>query len=1221
MTDSRCRRQLVRLAAILAAVALLATPIAAQQGAAPKPPQIDDRTLGEEEQIQKRLEWFYSTRTAGTTSGEERAALRLEAVKQTRGAIERQRRSGRELNIWVAKGPSPSTFGGWTFGNVSGRISSIAADWDGNALYLATASGGLWKSTNDGLSWTQLFDSAGTMTIGTVAVDPNDPDVIWAGTGENQMSCESYFGVGLMRSADGGATWEARNGSGGNDLEELASFANVIIDPRDSSHIITGGRIRGCASGSSYTGGLYTSDDGGLNWTKRLSVEIYEIAQDPSVLDVFWAATSDGIYKSTDNGLTWTQQTASGLPHNGVGRCELAIAPSDSNIVYALFASGPAFWRTTDGGANWTQMTSGSNACDGQCWYNMVLRVHRTNPSIVYRGTIRIWKSTNGGSTWADLSNGWGSSQKVHQDTHHLLMHPTAPETFYVGGDGGIWKSTNGGTSFTNLNGNLNITQFYAVGVDAGDPEFICGGAQDNSSLARTGSDVWDLQQVTGDGFVCHIDPQNPNYAYITSYPSGGYPRVSRSSTGVLGSFYGITGSGSGINPDDRINWVTPYVLDPVTPTTLYLGTHRVYRSDDRGSSWTQVGPGDLTGGSGSLLSLEINRTYPDHVYSGSASGRVWRSVNGGTDWSDITSGLPGRSINDIAADPTKTDRAFAVVGGFNTEHLWEWTAADGWTAAGAGLPNVPANSVLVLSALDVIVGNDVGVFRSADGGQTFQPFMAGLPEGVVVTDLKYNQDQNILTAGTYGRGAWQVEIGAVGPILLFDSIERPPLELAGDGDGNIEPGETWGVRVLLRNAGGDPALGVEARVATENSGVIFFESDQTTFGDIPSGETAGSIEVVPFTVDGSFTCGDEIFFDILDLTTTNPPYTHADRTSAFSLTVLDDFGPPVTSVQLDEDFDPNPPSGWHSEAVSQGVSPCLTFPYFDEWQIISKDAEHGDSYHCGNGPGDHYGVRDYSWLYYGGRDSQGGAGIDVPADGTAAGMTLVHWYDTIFGGDGCKVLIDPDDNGQDVYVTLEPDGGYPGTLKTGYCNAMEGSQAFTGSSGGWITTTFDLSQYIGRRIWLAFAFASDRLLAAGEGWYIDQVKVESLVLGEPLCDVTLWPGSVPPTVIFDLVAPDSIEANWDESCNAGTVPGQSYSIQAGDLDLLQSTGTYTHAPVGDLCDRTSPSSFSPGTGNEYYLLIPTAGGHQGGGGVDSEGVSRPAGSAVCGPQRAAQCP
>jgi hypothetical protein len=1218
-------------AAVLVAAAVLAAgAVAAQQGTAGgtarQTPRIDDRRLGEEEQILRRLEWFYSSRRGGTTSGAERARLRLQGVTQTRLALERLRllraaglRS--QQNFWVAMGPSPSTFGGWSFGNVSGRISSITADWVGGVLYLGTASGGLWKSTNDGLSWTQLFDGAGTMTIGTVAVDPNDSSVLWVGTGENNHSCESYFGIGLLRSADGGTTWEPRNGSAGNTLEELASFANVVVDPRDSNHVITGGRIRDCVSGSPFAGGIYTSDDGGLSWTKRLSVQVYEIAQDPAVLDIYWAATSDGIFKSTDNGVSWIQQTSSGLPHDGVGRTELAIAPSNGNVVYALFSSGPAFWRTTDGGATWTQMASGSNACDGQCWYNMVLRVHRTNPDIVYRGTIRMFKTTDGGSGWADLSNGWGPSQKVHQDTHHFLMHPTNQNTFYVGSDGGIWKTTDGGVSFTNLNGNLNITQFYAVGVQAGDPGTICGGSQDNSSLARSISDVWDLQAVTGDGFVCHIDPQDPSYAYIASYPSGGYPRVSRSSTGVLGSFGGISADGSGIVQGDRIDWVTPYLPDPISPTTLYLGTQRVYRTDDRGDSWYQVGPDDMTGGSGALRALEVNRTYPSHVFAGSSSGKIWHTINGGADWSDISAGLPGRWINDIAADPTDPDRAFAVVGGFNTEHLWEWTAASGWTPLGAGLPNVPANTVLLLSGLDVMVGTDTGVFRSFDGGQTAVPFMDGLPEGLVVTDLKYDSELRVVTAGTYGRGAWQVSITPVGPIVLFDSIEQPPLELDGDGDANIEPGETWGVRPLLLNGGGDAALGVEARLVTAAPGVTILDAGPASFGDIPAGGTMPSAGPISFTVDPAFTCGEPIVFDLVDVTSTNPPNGHADRTEAFSLTVLDSFEPPISTFQLDEDFDPNPPSGWNHEAVDQGVAPCLTFPYFDEWQITSKDAAHGDSYHCGGGPGGSYGQRDFSWLYYGGKDSQNGAGIDVPDNALAVSLTLVHWYDTDAGAAGGQVLIDDVENDQDVYVTLEPQGGYPGdVLAIGSCNALEGREAFQGSSGGWVTSSFDLTPYLGRRIYLAFVFASGWQVTTAEGWYIDQVTVETLQNGDPICQVVQWPGSVSPTVSYDLVAPGTIESSWEESCNAATLPGQSYSIQAGDLDLLHATGTYSHAPVDGRCDLGSPASFAPGAGNEYYLLVPNDGGHEGGAGADSTGTPRPSTSPVCGERRVG-CP
>jgi hypothetical protein len=1212
------------LAGVLVWIAAGMTVAVAQDATGESQPRIDDRRLGEEEQILQRREWFFSTRRAGATSDSDLWSLRRAAVEETRQALAAQqlRRSlgfTSQPNFWVAKGPSPSTFGGWAFGNVSGRIQTIAADWSGGALYVGGGSGGVWKSTNDGLSWTSIFDSAGTTAVGAITIDPNDPNVIWVGTGDNIVGCESYFGIGLLRSPDGGQTWESRNGTGNNTLEELASFANVLVDPRDSNHLVVGGRYRGCASGNGQDGGLYISNDGGINWTNRIAnTQIYEIVQDLSVLDVFWAATGQGVYKSVDNGVTWTLQTNSGLPSGSPGRTEIAIAPSDSNTIYALFSGGPSFWRTTDGGATWTQMSSGSNACDGQCWYNMVVRVHRTNPDIVYRGTVHFFKSLDGGATWADLSNSWGASQTVHQDMHSLLMHPTQPDQLYVGGDGGIWKTEDGGSTFANLNGNLNVTQFYAIGVDANDPERICGGAQDNSSLARTSSDVWDRQAVTGDGFVCAINPLDASYSYITSYPSGGYPNVWRSTNGLFGSFSDISGSGSGIVNGDRINWVTPYILDPVNPSVLYLGTHRVYRSDNHGTSWTQLGP-DLTGGSGSLLTLEVNRTFPAYVFSGSASGRVWHSTNSATDWTEITPGLPARSINDIAADPTNPDRAFAAVGGFNTSHVWEWNAGVGWTEHDGGLPNVPANTMVMLSATDVMVGTDVGVFRSVDGGQTFLPYMYGLPEGLVVTDLKYNALQDVMTAGTYGRGAWQVVVGAAVPILLVDSFEQPLVEMDGDGDVHVEPGETWSVRPILRNAGGEEALGVTARLATMTPGVTLLD-EIAAFGDLLPGTTAPAITPLRFVVDPSFVCGDQIVFDVVDITASNSEETFADQPSALVVTVLDEHDTSITTTLMDENFE-SPPAGWTHEAVDAELSDCGAVVYQDEWNLATRDAEHGTSYHCGNGPGGSVSRSDFSWLYPTGKDSESGPGLPIPNDATAATLTVLHWYDTVEGEDGGQVAIDTVVDGQDVFTALSPVGGYPGgPLTVGLCNGLGGQPAFQGTSGGWVTSTFDLMPYKGGVVYLAFIFGSDKRNSGGEGWYVDEVRLEYQQLGAPVCQVSLWPGVVR-TAHFERTDGNTLEAVWDESCNIGAHPTQTYSIQAGDVDALIATGNYTHVPVDDRCDRTSPSTFTPGPGNEYYLVVPCADGREGSAGVDSTGAPRPQVTTTCGEQRPAVCP
>jgi hypothetical protein len=1219
-----------RLARALLVPALLVLGSASGASAqTPPSPRIEDR-LDEAERIEKRREWFFSTRRAGAASPEEMAALRARAVLETREAIlaQRARRAlGTEAqqNFWVPKGPSPSTFGGWTFGNVSGRVSSLAKDPAAGTLWVGTASGGVWRSDSDGLSWTSVFDTAGTMTIGTVAIDPNDPDVVWVGTGENNQGCEAYFGIGLLRSGDGGLTWEARNGSGAsNTLQDLSSFANVVVDPRNSSRIVTGGRIRGCTSGTEGSGGIYTSDDAGLTWTQRLSsTPVYEIAQDPTVRDTFWAATDRGIYKSTDNAATWVLQTASGLPNGATGRTELAIAPSASNTVYALFGSPNALWRTTDGGATWAQRASGTNACDGQCWYNMVLRVHRTNPDIVVRGTIRIWRSSDGGVNWTDLSNGWGSSQKVHQDMHVLVMDESDPSAFYAGGDGGLWKTTDLGATFANRNGNLNITQFYAVGVDATNPDVICGGAQDNSSLARTATDLWDLQAVTGDGFVCHVNPFEPNVAYITSYPSGGYPSVSRSTTGVLGSYSGITGSGSGIIGGDRINWVTPYLLDPLRPERLFLGTHRVYRSDNRGTSWTQVGPTDLTGGAGSLLALEINRIHDDVLYSGSESGRVWRSADAGLTWTDLSAGLPGRAVTDVGADPGDPGRALATVGGFNGPHLYEWRSGIGWTAVGSGLPNVPANTVVLLTSEDVLVGTDTGVFRSADGGATFVPYMNGLPEGLVVTDLDYSPTQSLVTAGTYGRGAWQVAVESFGPIVVYDSVDVPYLEVDGDGDENAEPGETWSVTPRLRNAGSATAVGVTARIVPATPGIVLLDPSPRSFGDVAAGAAAAPATPVVFTVDPGTPCGSVAHFDVADIASANPPGDHGDEPDAFQVSVTGGVPPPIHTVLVDERFDAGSPPGWSHRAVDEGIAGCNKATQ-DEWNVATKDAARGTSYHCGKGPGASYGLNDYAWLHHGGLDSTGGPGLAIPADAQVATLTLEHWYQTVVGGDGGTVLVDAVDDGQDVFAVLHPVGGYPsGTIAGAGCNGLEGKRAFQGTSAGWVTSTFDLTAHRGKTVWLALVFGSDdRRQGDGEGWYVDRFKVEIETPAPIVCDVIRWPGSIPAgSLEIGKTAGIELVASWGESCNLAGVPGQTYALHAGDLPALRATGTYAHAPLAGACDRVSPATFAPGAGDEYYLVAPVAPGYEGALGTDGVGAARPQVDGTCGLRRAEACP
>jgi hypothetical protein len=434
------------------------------------------------------------------------------------------------------------------------------------------------------------------------------------------------------------------------------------------------------------------------------------------------------------------------------------------------------------------------------------------------------------------------------------------------------------------------------------------------------------------------------------------------------------------------------------------------------------------------IKSIDINRNFPNVVYAGTEDGQVWRTENAGGIWSNLTSELlPPRAISDVTSDPANPDRAFAVHGGFGSARLWEWIDGEDWTARGAGLPNVPANSVLMLDDHDLIVGTDVGVFRSVDGGATFTPFMEGLPQGLVVTDLELDLP-DLVTAATYGRGAWQVHVDPVGPLVRFESVELPLAEADGDGDTNVEPGETWTIVPHLQNLGAQEALGVTARLATRTPGIAVLEPRVGQYGNLLPGETAAPAAPFLFTVDPSFPCGDSLVLDVVDVSSTNPPGTHEGAPGAFSVVVTGSIG-------------------------------------------------------------------------------SGGGARPLPLP----------------GGDGTV--------------------GVP---------------------------------------------------------------------GDPVCDVTPWPGSVLTGLRVGKRGPD-VEVRWDESCNAGEVD-QFYSVQAGDLGLLRSTGVFSHAPVDGQCGRISPATITPAGGAEYYLVAPNVAGREGGLGAMSDGTPRPQTSGACGERRAATC-
>jgi photosystem II stability/assembly factor-like uncharacterized protein len=508
--------------------------------------------------------------------------------------------------------------------------------------------------------------------------------------------------------------------------------------------------------------------------------------------------SGDGIYKSTNGGDTWTLSLA-----NFAARIRLAIAPTDSQSLYALTSSSQLF-RTSTGGATWNQVNSA--ACEGQCTYDLVLDINPTDANSLLVGTVRFSASFNGGVTLTPVTATWGSSQAVHQDTHIVRYSRSQPGRYWAGGDGGLWRTDTSGFDFVNLNSNLNLTQFYDITIDPDDPMKVWGGAQDNSSERRDGSQLWNVTTVTGDGFMNLIDPKARQIVFQTSYPSGGTPSVYRSlSGGAVNTFNRLPTFG--ITTGENFPWVTPLAI---LPGAIFVGSQYVYRADDsqpHGSfTWTKISPDVGNGAALVVIAPYPSPTRPDPraftrpgAYTGSSSGRIWRTTNvlaASPVWTDVTNNYPGGYVSDIAIDPLDVERVYVTRGAFNLSRLYR--SIDGgrtWNGSATGLPNVPANAVAIdpTDGRRVFVGTDVGVYESIDSGATFQPFSLGLPAGVVVTDLEIDDSPYVLVAGTYGRGAWRVDLVPVPnapPVAEFAQASSGLVarfeDRSGDTDGRI---------------------------------------------------------------------------------------------------------------------------------------------------------------------------------------------------------------------------------------------------------------------------------------------------------------------------------------------------------------------------------------------------------------------------------------------------
>ncbi len=656
---------------------------------------------------------------------------------------------------WRSLGPDRTDDFGW---DTSGRVSAIAIHpRNPNTIYIGAAQGGVWRTDDAGASWRPLTDSECSLAMGSIAIDPVNPEIIYAGTGEQHFSGDSYYGCGVLRSTNGGITWEQlgssvfqRQGWGGTRI------SRVHIDP--SSAGTTNATVVMVAS----TYGLFRSENSGRTWRTVLDGVVTDLVMRPGDPALLYAALRRDrrdardkpvIYRSMDGGVSWISVSPAFPEHAEVGRVNLAVAPSDPDVLYASIydrsedarREGLLMYRSDDGADTWTHVEATGASCHRQCWYDMTLAVHPEDADRVNLGTLLLYLSEDGGRTFREFH-----PEDTYVDQHLMVFDTlTGPDVLYLANDGGVYRSMDAGATYTSLSTNLAITQFYSgIALHPLDPAVTLGGTQDQGTQrSAAGTTIW-TKVMGGDGGFTAFDAEDPSIWY------GEYqldqPRRN-------GEFVGM-----GINEDDERLFIPPFVMDPIDSRRLYFGTTRLYRTDDRAETWVPVFEGD---GRSRISAIAPSASDPDVVYIGLSYARsgpmVFATRDGGATWSGQEGSLPSRYVGDLAVHPTDPDQAYAVVGGFGTGHVFETTdGGETWEDRSGNLPDMPVNAVLYDPAdpAGVYIGTDLGVFYSARGGGIWSPLDDAFPM-VAVFDLAAQPGTGRLVAATHGRGMFEIPI------------------------------------------------------------------------------------------------------------------------------------------------------------------------------------------------------------------------------------------------------------------------------------------------------------------------------------------------------------------------------------------------------------------------------------------------------------------------------
>jgi hypothetical protein len=666
-------------------------------------------------------------------------------------------------------GPAPTD----GFGGAAGRVSALAlSNINPNLYYAAGADGGVWRSDNAGATWRPLTDSQITTSMGALALDPNNDQVIYAGTGEANFANHSRPGEGILKSTDGGTTWQLL----GQTTFSGRCISRIVIGSGPNlvyAAVTHAGGFPALAAAKGHPGasgavGVFKSIDFGVTWSQLSgglpaldATDLVVDRQNPTTLyaavGAIFGDANNGLYKSVDSGITWNRLT-SGLPAPAAttGRVGVAIAGSNDQVLFTTFihaadATGAGatligVYRTINAGATWTAVNSGLNPSD-YGWYFTTIGIAPFDQQRVFLGGVDPRYSSNGG---VSFTTGAG----YHPDFHAAAWD--AASRLILGCDGGVYRTLDG-TTYTAMNAGLGTAQLYAgLSTHPTNPMVMYAGLQDNGSNQRNGTLTWH-SVFGGDGGWTQVDPANGSRVYVEDQGTGSLAV----STNGGASFNSI---GSGLS--GRSTFENPYLLDPNTPGRMIYGTERVWVSTNYGTSFTPLSPDLTSGGATSAIRcLAMSTLDSTRVYAATNDGRVLASIDSGATFQLLRSGNPGwpRLTHELVVDPTDPNTVYLAVAGYGTgAHLLKNTGQSlTWTELGASLPDLPVNSIAVdrrASPPNLYAGTEAGLYLAAGEGAWRR--LPGIPSTPVI-DLAFEPARLRVIVSTQGRGAWSLSAPA----------------------------------------------------------------------------------------------------------------------------------------------------------------------------------------------------------------------------------------------------------------------------------------------------------------------------------------------------------------------------------------------------------------------------------------------------------------------------